>query len=93
NVVADALSRKTLLASWMVIKEEELITSFNELKLGVGESGGRAYLGQLRISSDFRTAICRAQQQMTEEELYKMLPTRDGKEQEEVSKDEKEVWR
>ncbi|MED6212483.1 hypothetical protein PIB30_083756, partial [Stylosanthes scabra] len=82
----------SLMASWMVIKEEELIDSFNDLKLGVGESNGIAHLGQLQISSDFKSSIREAQQQMATEELYKMLPTQDGKVQGEVSKDGEGIW-
>ena len=35
NVVADALNRKSLNASWMMIKEIELIESFQNLNLGI----------------------------------------------------------
>ena len=33
NVVADALSRKSLGTSWMMIKEEEMISAFESLKI------------------------------------------------------------
>ena len=35
NVVADALRRKSLHASWMMVKELELVESFRDLNLGV----------------------------------------------------------
>ncbi|XP_025616945.1 uncharacterized protein [Arachis hypogaea] len=50
NVVADALSRKSLTVAWMMIKEEELVNKFAELKLDIGETDGQAYLNQLCIS-------------------------------------------
>ena len=34
NVVANALSRKSLHASWMMVKEAELVKSFKDLNLG-----------------------------------------------------------
>ena len=34
NVVANALSRKSLSVSWMIIKEVELVESFQNLNLG-----------------------------------------------------------
>ena len=35
NVVAEALSRKYLNVSWMMIKEAKLIESFRDLNLGI----------------------------------------------------------
>ena len=35
NVVVDALSRKSLIVVWMMIKETELIESFQDLNLGI----------------------------------------------------------
>ena len=35
NVVVDALSKKSLNASWMMIKEIELVESFRDLNLGI----------------------------------------------------------
>ena len=35
NVVVDALSRKSLTMTWMMIKEMELIESFRDLNLGI----------------------------------------------------------
>ncbi|XP_072062134.1 uncharacterized protein [Arachis hypogaea] len=35
NVVADALSRKSLSVAWMMLKEEELLSKFVSLRLGV----------------------------------------------------------
>ncbi|XP_020961304.1 uncharacterized protein LOC110263825 [Arachis ipaensis] len=44
NVVADALSRKSLTIAWMRIKEEDLVDKFLDLKLDIGEVAGRACL-------------------------------------------------
>ena len=35
NVVADALSRKSQHASWMMVKEVELVENFRDFNLGV----------------------------------------------------------
>ena len=35
NMVADALSKKSLNVVWMMIKETELIESFRDLNLGI----------------------------------------------------------
>nr|XP_029147076.1 uncharacterized protein LOC114924992 [Arachis hypogaea] len=43
NVVADALSQKSLTISWMRIKEEELVDKFVDLKLDIGEVSRRAF--------------------------------------------------
>ncbi|XP_016165014.1 uncharacterized protein LOC107607597 [Arachis ipaensis] len=51
NVVADALSRKSLTIAWMRIKEEELVDKFVDLKLDIGEVARKAYLNQLQISN------------------------------------------
>ncbi|XP_029148285.1 uncharacterized protein [Arachis hypogaea] len=40
NVVADTLSRKSLIVAWMRIKEEELVDKFVDLKLDIGEVAG-----------------------------------------------------
>ena len=40
NVVADALSRKSLYASWKMLREEELLKAFQGLNLGVTEESG-----------------------------------------------------
>ncbi|XP_072064393.1 uncharacterized protein [Arachis hypogaea] len=55
NVVADALSRKSLTVAWMRIKEEVLVDKFAELKLDIGEVVGIASLNQLQISSTFKS--------------------------------------
>ncbi|XP_016165304.1 uncharacterized protein LOC107607920 [Arachis ipaensis] len=62
NVVADALSQKSLTIAWMRIKEEELVDKFVDLKLNIGKVARRACLNQLQISSTFKIEIQRAQQ-------------------------------
>ncbi|XP_016172831.1 uncharacterized protein LOC107615247 [Arachis ipaensis] len=49
NVVANALSRKSLTISWMRIMEEELVDKFVDLKLDIGEVTGRSCLNQLKF--------------------------------------------
>ncbi|XP_072081029.1 uncharacterized protein [Arachis hypogaea] len=57
NVVANALSQKSLTVAWMMIKEEDLVSKFGELRLGVEEFNGSVCLNQLQISSDFKSEI------------------------------------
>ena len=61
NVVADALSRKSLSVSWMMIKEQELMVKFDKLNLGVEDTPEGVRLGQLHVSSNFKSNIYRAQ--------------------------------
>ena len=63
NVVADALSRKSLGISWMMIKEEEMISGFENLKLGMRETSKGIVMAQLQLTSDFKIAIQQAQAQ------------------------------
>ncbi|MED6160696.1 hypothetical protein PIB30_053775, partial [Stylosanthes scabra] len=60
--------------------------------LGMSKVGGNVSLKELRISNDFRSAIREAQERMTPEELYKMLPTQDGKVQEGIFRDKDGMW-
>ena len=62
NVVADALSRKSLYAAWMMLREEELLKAFQGLNLGVREESGILCLSQLQISSDFKSELLKAHQ-------------------------------
>ena len=57
NVVANALSRKSLNASWMIIKEIELAESFWDLNLGISITAQRIQLSQMKVTSDFRRQI------------------------------------
>ena len=63
NVVADALSRKTLNVAWMMIKEAELIESFRDLNLGISIALRAIQFSQIKITSDFKEQIQHAQQQ------------------------------
>ena len=69
NVVADALSWKSLHASWMMFKEDELVKSFRDLKLGVVLTPHSLRLNQLRVTSDFKSQIAQAQSE--EEDFLK----------------------
>ena len=54
NIVADALSKKTLNASWMMIKEIELVESFQDLNLGISIASRGIQLSQIKVTSNFR---------------------------------------
>ncbi|XP_072066926.1 uncharacterized protein [Arachis hypogaea] len=91
NVVANALSRKSLTIAWMRIKEEELVDKFVDLKLDIGEVAGRACLNQLQISSTFKSEIQRAQQD--EQKLQQLFQPVGEKRREEFTKDDEWLWR
>jgi len=61
NVVADALSRKTLNMSAMMIKELELLEQFRDLCLVCELSPQSSKLGMLKINSEFLNSIKEAQ--------------------------------
>ena len=57
NIVADALSRKSLTMAWMMIKEMELIENFRDLNLGISITPHAIRLNQIKIISDFKDQI------------------------------------
>jgi len=57
NVVADALSRKTLHMSAMMVKELELLEQFRDLSLICELSSQSVQLGMLKIDSEFLNSI------------------------------------
>jgi len=61
NVVADALSRKTLHMSAMMVKELELLEQFRDLSLVCELSPQSMKLGMLQINSEFLKSIKEAQ--------------------------------
>src|ERR1044072_7047465 len=61
NVVADALSRKSLHMSAMMVKEMELLEQFRDLNLSVIVKPQSLKLGTLRISNEFLDQIRKAQ--------------------------------
>jgi len=61
NVVADALSRKTLHMSAMMVKELELLEQFRDLSLVCELSPQSVKLGMLKIDSEFLNSIKEAQ--------------------------------
>jgi hypothetical protein len=61
NVVADALSRKTLHMSAMMVKELELLEQFRDLSLVCEVSAHSVKLGMLKINSEFLNSIKEAQ--------------------------------
>ena len=62
NVVADALSRKSLQVATMMVKGLELIESFRNLNLAVEVKPKSLYLGTLKITNDFLTTLREAQE-------------------------------
>jgi len=62
NVVADALSRKTLHMPAMMVKEFELLEQFRDLSLVCELSPQSVQLGMLKINSDFLNNSREAQQ-------------------------------
>jgi len=62
NIVANALSRKSIHASMMMMKELSLIESFRDLNLVVKQKPNSLCLGMLKISSEFLKEIKEAQE-------------------------------
>ncbi|XP_072058098.1 uncharacterized protein [Arachis hypogaea] len=90
NVVADALSRKSLSVAWIMLKEEELLSKFASLRLEVEDVAEGVGLNHLQITSDFKTEIKKSQ---GSEELQKMLKIVGQGKQEEIKKDQEGIWR
>ncbi|XP_072078172.1 uncharacterized protein [Arachis hypogaea] len=61
NLVADALSRKVLKASWLMIKEAELIKNFKDMNLQVTLAPKSIRLNHLTEASQFKEQITKAQ--------------------------------
>ena len=61
NVVANALSRKTLHASWMMVKEVRLVESFRDLNLGFTLALSNIRSNHMVVTSDFKGQIALAQ--------------------------------
>jgi len=57
NVVADALSRKTLQVSAIMVKELELLKQFRDLSLVCEMSSQSVKLGMLKIDGEFLNSI------------------------------------
>lgn len=63
NVVADALSRKTIHVSTMMVKELELLEQFRDLNLYTIRKKDRISLGMISITSDFLEVIRKKQEE------------------------------
>ena len=61
NVVADALSRKTLHMSLLMVKELEMIEQFRDMTLVIEVTPKSVILGMLKINNDFLDSIREAQ--------------------------------
>lgn len=77
NVVADALSRKTLHVSAMMLKEEELINQFVDLNLGVHHSEGSMFIGTIVVSNEYLKWI-EDEQQLDDQLMNIKEPIKDG---------------
>ena len=62
NVVANTLNRKSMNASWMIIKETKLIESFRNLNLGIFVTPRSIQLSQIKVTSNFRGRIQQVKQ-------------------------------
>ncbi|XP_020999621.1 uncharacterized protein LOC110281594 [Arachis duranensis] len=91
NVVADALSQKSLYAAWMMLQEEKLLKGFDILKIGAREVSETLCLSRLEISSDFKSELLKANE--NDEALWKVLPAIEQGKQWRVSEDEDGLWR
>ena len=78
NVVADALSRKTLHISNLMVKEMQLMQEFSNLNLGVQMKEKSIVLEMLQVTNEFFELI--KERQAEDEELQKHLErvTEDG---------------
>ena len=63
NVVADALRRKSLHMSALMVKELELIKQFQDLSLVCGFTPGGVKLGMLKMTSNILEAIKKGQKE------------------------------
>ncbi|XLS75404.1 hypothetical protein HN51_032269, partial [Arachis hypogaea] len=91
NVVADALSRKSLYAAWMMLQEEKLLKGFESLQIGAREVSGTLCLSRLEISSDFKFELLKAHQ--NDEALWKVLPAIEQGKRWGVSEEKDGLWR
>lgn len=70
NIVADALSRKSLHMSMMMVKEYELLEKFRNLNLSVEVQPTYLHVGLLKIESVLRDKIRQSQEK---DEVLKLL--------------------
>ena len=61
NVVADPLSRKSLYASWTMVKEAKLVKSFKDLSLGFTLTPSSIRLNHVVVIINFKGRIVLAQ--------------------------------
>jgi len=54
NIVADALSRKSLHASTLMIQEMDLLEKFRDLNLAISLSLDRIQLNAIKVTSDLK---------------------------------------
>ncbi|XP_025625559.1 uncharacterized protein [Arachis hypogaea] len=91
NVVADTLSNKNLSIYWMMMKEDELILTFANLRLGVKETSEGVIMAHLHLTSDLKTAIRQAQ--FKNSEMSKLLAKLEADKPGEVGQDSDGLWR
>ena len=73
NVVADALSRKTIHMSALMVKEMELIEQFRDLSMVCETTSESVKLGMLKINNDFLDVI--KENQRLDVKLVDLMPT------------------
>ena len=73
NVVADALSRKTIHMSALMVKEMELIEQFRDLSMVCETTPESVRLGMLKINNDFLDVI--KENQRLDVKLVDLMPT------------------
>ncbi|XXG82456.1 hypothetical protein AAC387_Pa10g0402 [Persea americana] len=71
NVVADALSRKAALISWMMIEEHRLMEKFGELSLSIEQQGERAFVARMFVQPTLIDKI--KERQSSDPELVKIM--------------------
>ena len=76
NVVADALSRKTIHMSALMVKEMELIEQFRDLSMVCEVTPESVRLGMLKINNDFLDVI--KENQKLDVKLVDLMPTGEG---------------
>ena len=91
NVVADALSRKTLHMSALMVREFELLEQFRDLSLVCERTPQSVKLGMLKIDSDFLMSIKEAQKE--DVKFVDLLVARDQTEDSDFQVDDQGVLR
>ena len=90
-MVVDALSRKSLHVSWMMVKETELVESFRDLNLGVTLTPYSIRLNQMKVTSNFKNQIARSQRE--DEEFFRIVTQLKEEKLKGFAQDVEGMWR